>query len=156
MKRNYLRVLSSMILISALFGCSLNKEKFDTDHIEFKIVNSQSTDEFEFYEIEISNHTGFELTYLSFHLGYPIKLPNGSKSNPFVIEGKTDTGIRPINLETGETINFSIHAPIQEVFSNTDLLDFENPSVELKGFVIEGNEEIPFGLSGGLKGLIDS
>jgi hypothetical protein len=35
------------------------------------------------------------------------------------------------------------------------LLDFENPSVELKGYVKEGDKEIPFGISGGLKALLD-
>lgn len=156
MKRNYLIVLCSIILISSLFGCSSNTEQFNTDYIIFRIVDSQLTDEADFYEIEITNKTGFDLSHLSFNLSYPIKQSNGSKSNPFVIEGKTDNGMTLIHLNAGETITFSIHAPIQEVFSNTNLLDFENPSVELKGLIKKGKEEIPFGLSGGLRVIINS
>jgi hypothetical protein len=156
MKKKYLILISSIMLLGVLFGCSTKKEQFNDENIIFNVVNTQSTNEFKSYTIEISNKTGFDLTHLTFTLSYPIKTSNGSKGNPFVVEGEADNSTRPVNLISGETTKFSIFAPINEVFSDTDLLDFENPSVELKGYVREGNNEIPFGMSGGLSVFVDN
>jgi hypothetical protein len=156
MKKKYMILISSIILFGALFACSTKKENFNDENIIFNIVNSESTNEFNSYTIKISNKTGLDLTHLTFNLSYPIKTSNGSKGNPFVVEGKTDNGIRPVNLKSGKTIKYSIFVPIIEVFSDTDLLDFKNPSVDLKGYVREGKKEIPFEISGGLRILVNN
>ncbi|WP_210467936.1 hypothetical protein [Sporosarcina sp. 6E9] len=156
MKKKYLILISSITLILILFGCSTKKEQFNDGNIVFNVVDTQSTNEFQTYRIEISNTTGFDLTHLSFNLSYPIKTSNGSKDNPFVVEGTVDNSAESVNLKSGETTTFSVYAPISEVFSDTNSLDFENPSVKLKGYFKKGDTEIPFGVSGGLNVLIDN
>ncbi len=152
-----IRKLSLIILImllATIFGCSTNQEKFDDENIVFNVVKIEKTADDQYYIIEISNKTRFDLTHLTFNLSYPIKTSNGSKSNPYKVEGKTDS-FRPINLKTGETISFSIYAPITEVFANSNLLDFDNPSINLKGYYKDGKKEIQFGISGGLRVLVN-
>jgi len=107
------------------------------------------------FNIEVKNKTGFELSHLTFYLSYPIITANGTEGNPFVIQGEPDNLVRPVSLEFGDTIQYSIFAPVNKVFSSSDLLDFNNPTVELYGYVKEGKQEIPFGIVGGLeKGAI--
>ncbi|KJS13053.1 MAG: hypothetical protein VR67_05960 [Peptococcaceae bacterium BRH_c8a] len=151
MKKNYLILLSLLLLFFLIVGCSTKEEQFDDKNIIFSVINIQSEEEFKSYTIKLTNKTGFELTHLMLNLSYPIKTSNGTKNNPFMVEGKADNLTRPVNLKTEESIQFSIYAPVKEVFSDTDLLDFENPSIELKGYVKEGNKEIPFKMAGGLK-----
>jgi len=140
-----------LLLFFLIVGCSTKEEQFDDKNIIFSVINIQSEEEFKSYTIKLTNKTGFELTHLMLNLSYPIKTSNGTKNNPFMVEGKADNLTRPVNLKTEESIQFSIYAPVKEVFSDTDLLDFENPSIELKGYVKEGNKEIPFKMAGGLK-----
>ena len=154
MKIKNLCLITLVILLGALYGCSDNKEGFEEENVIFNVINSEATEEYKFYMIEIANYSGFNLTHLSLHLNYPIKTSKGTKSNPYEVEGKTDRTNRPINLEAGETITFSITAPIKEVFANSNLLDFEKPNIELKGYYKDGEEEIPFGISGGINVLI--
>ncbi|WP_101330494.1 hypothetical protein [Halalkalibacillus sediminis] len=59
-------------------------------------------------------------------------------------------------VNIGETITFSIFAPLKDVFANTDSLEFENPSIELKGYVKDEKIEIQFGISGGLGAFDDN
>ncbi|KGR79082.1 hypothetical protein [Ureibacillus manganicus] len=154
MKKRDLSLIALFMLIGTIFGCSANKGEFDDKNIIFNVIKTETATENKFYKIEISNETGFDLTHLTFNLSYPIKTSNGSKSNPYVVEGKTDD-IRPINLKSGEPITFSIYTPIQEVFANSNLLDFENPDIELEGYFKEGQEEIQFGIYGGLSVLVN-
>lgn len=124
------------------------------ENIVFNLVNIESTNEVNSYKIEITNETGFDLTHLILDLSYPIKMKNGSKDNPYTVEGEAENATRPVNLKSGESMNFSVIAPINEVFSDTDLLDFENPIIELQGYSEEGNSEIPFEIGGSLDALV--
>ncbi|MBD7984246.1 hypothetical protein H9649_06625 [Sporosarcina sp. Sa2YVA2] len=151
MKNRLLIILSTVLFV--LVGCSSIKEQFNDGNIVFNVVDTESTNEMQAYTIEIINKTGFDLTHLTFNLSYPIKTSNGSKSNPFGIEGKIDNSTVPVNIKSGEATTFSVFAPIAEVFSDTDLLDFENPSVKLKGYFKGENREIPFAVSGYLNVL---
>jgi hypothetical protein len=144
-------MLICMLLI-AITGCSSGNKSFDDKDISFKLINVEATSEFRSYVIEIKNNAEFELTHLNFYLSYPIKQQSGSKSNPFLIEGKTDK--RPISLMSGESVQFTIFAPIKEVFSDSNLLNFEHPDIDLKGYVKQGNKEIPFQMGGGLEVFI--
>lgn len=150
MKIKNLCFIMLVILLGALYGCSDKSDGFNDENIIFKVLNSEATAEYKSYTIEITNNTGFDLTHLSLNLNYPIKTSKGSKSNPYVVEGKTESTSKPINLKLGEPIVFSITAPIKEVFANSNLLDFENPTIKLEGYYKDGEEEIPFGISGGL------
>lgn len=153
MKKRGLCLIALFMLTSIIFGCSDNKGEFDDKNIIFNVIETEETTEYQLYTIEISNKTGFDLTHLTLNLNYPIKTVNGSKSNPYTIAGETD-GIRPINIKSGETLTFSINAPIQEVFGNSDLLDFKNPNIRLQGYYKKEKEEIQFTISGGLNALV--
>ncbi|SOC41523.1 hypothetical protein [Ureibacillus acetophenoni] len=154
MKKRNVCLIFFVILLGTLFGCSANKESFDDRNISFYIVEKEATAEYESYRFEIANNTGYELTHLIFNLSYPIKELNGSKSNPYEIEGKPVNADLHVNLKSGETMTFLIDAPIKEVFGDTDLLDIEYPNIKLRGYYKDGKEEIPFGISGGLSVLI--
>ena len=153
MKKRYLYMII-LVLLVIIQGCSDNQEEFDDGNIIFEVVNTDETNEYKSYMIEITNNTGFQLTHLSFTLNYPIKTPNGSKSNPYVLEGSTSSN-RPINLNSRETITFSIIAPMNEVFADSTVFDFKNPNIDLKGYYLDGKEEIPFGISGGLSVIVN-
>ncbi|MBD3922933.1 hypothetical protein H8B09_29770 [Paenibacillus sp. PR3] len=105
--------------------------------------------------IEVRNEGQVAIENLNFFLYYPILQPNGSASNPFKIEGRTDTG-RPVHLKPGEKVVYTITAPIKEVFGDSKLLDFDNPDVQLNGIVEEGKEEVPFTMSGGYLRMSDA
>lgn len=151
MKKWHLIMLSYLLILN-LIGCSAKEKHFKDGNIIFNVTNIEADSGHMFYTIEISNKTGFDLTHLTFNLSYPIKEENGSKSNPFVVEAKTESGIRPVNLSSEEKLLFYISAPIKDVFGDSKLLDFENPNVQLKGYYIkEGKEEIPFYMGGGLR-----
>ncbi|MDX1772424.1 MAG: hypothetical protein R3328_12905, partial [Planococcaceae bacterium] len=129
MKYKLLMKITAIIFVSLLVACSPSFDEFNDEKIMFNVVDTISTSEYTSYTIEIKNETGFELTHLIFTMSYPIKISNGNKENPFVIEGKTVNTVKPVTLKSGESIQFSISAPIKEVFSDNDLLDFENPDV---------------------------
>jgi hypothetical protein len=93
--------------------------------------------------------TARTIGYLNLYIYYPIIQSNGSRSNPFKVEGKTNEAT-PIKLKTNEKITFHVYVPIEQVFGKSTLLDFENPSIEFNGFDLEGNKEIPFTLGGNL------
>lgn len=151
MKNYHLFIIALILILSSLFGCSAIKEQFNDEDIILNVINSETTEEYRAYGIELTNKTGFELTHLSMNLSYPIEDPSGSEVNPFVIEGKVDKLPKPINLKSGEAVIFSFLAPIKDVFDDTKTLNFESPNVKLEGYFKKGNEEIPFGMSGGLK-----
>lgn len=155
MEKTYFVLMSLVIVLGSISGCSTKKDQFSDENILFNVINTQTNSEFRSYTIEVSNDTGFDLSHLSFSLSYPIKISNGLKGNPFAIKGITDDTVRPVNLSSGETISYTIFAPINEVFGKTDTLDFENPSVELNGYVKEGDEEVPFGIIRGMSGLVN-
>ncbi|MGO4498788.1 hypothetical protein AB4114_23175 [Paenibacillus sp. 2RAB27] len=147
MRRSILIFL--ILFITFLTSCSPKADnRFNDNDIKISLLNQEINDEYRTYLIEVKNTGILEIKYLNFYLYYPIILANGSKGSPFKIEGKTDIS-KPIKLKSGEKITYTIFAPIKEVFGNSTLLDFDNPSVELNGLVQQGKEEIPFGMSGG-------
>jgi hypothetical protein len=138
-----------ILLITFLTGCSPTEDyRFNDKDIKISLINQENNDEYRTYSIKVKNTGKLEIKYLNFYLYYPVILTNGSKGNPFKIEGKTDIS-KPINLKSGEKITYTIFAPIKEVFGNSKSLDFNDPQVELNGLVQQGKEDIPFGMSGG-------
>ncbi len=138
-----------ILLITFLTGCSPTEDyRINDKDIKISLINQEKNDEYRTYSIEVKNIGKLEIKYLNFYLYYPVILTNGSKGNPFKIEGKTDIS-KPINLKSGEKITYTIFAPIKEVFGNSKSLDFNDPQVELNGLVQQGKEDIPFGMSGG-------
>jgi hypothetical protein len=146
MRRSILILLILFIIL--LTGCSSKDSQFNDNDIKISLINQQSNNEYRTYAIEVKNSGKLEIKNLNFYLYYPVILPNGSKGNPFKIEGKTDIS-KPVNLKSGESISYNIFAPIKEVFGNSKLLDFDDPQIELNGIVQQGKSGIPFGMSGG-------
>ena len=98
MRFKHLIIITAMIFASLLVGCSLDFDEFNDEKILFTVVDTKSTSEYNSYIIEVKNESGFELTHLMFTLNYPIKKLNGTKENPFEIEGKTINTINPVRL----------------------------------------------------------
>ncbi|MCS7463035.1 hypothetical protein N0M98_23180 [Paenibacillus doosanensis] len=145
-------MLSVFVLLIALSGCSTDSGSFNDKDIRFKLVDKQLNSDSRSYSIEIKNSSKFQLTHLHLNLSYPIKQISGAKNNPFVVEGKTEK--RPVHLNSDETANFTIFAPIKEVFANSNTIDIEHPDIELQGFVKAGKQEIPFQIAGELEAII--
>jgi len=98
MKYKLLMKITTMIFVCLLVGCSPSFDEFNDEKIMFNVVDTKSTSEYTSYTIEIKNETGFELTHLMLTMSYPIKKSNGTKENPFEIEGKTINTINPVRL----------------------------------------------------------
>jgi hypothetical protein len=138
-----------ILLVVLMSGCSnSNDAQFNDDDVKIKLIHSDSNDDYNSYSIEVMNEGQVEMRSVNFFLYYPIIQPNGSKGNPFKVEGKPDNG-KPVNLKPGEKVVYSVIAPIKEVFGDSKLLDFKDPQIELNGLVKQGKNEIPFGMSGG-------
>ncbi|SFM39913.1 hypothetical protein SAMN03159341_1313 [Paenibacillus sp. 1_12] len=86
-----------ILLITFLTGCSPTEDyRFNDKDIKISLTNQENNDEYRTYSIEVKNTGKLEIKYLNFYLYYPVILTNGSKGNPFKIEGKTDIS-KPIN-----------------------------------------------------------
>ncbi|MFK7693092.1 hypothetical protein [Paenibacillus sp. HJGM_3] len=146
-------------LIAALFttltSCSIDKDTPLFNHKDLKINLVRAEKDFGawYYDLELQNTGKIEIGFISLFLGYPIKVSNGSKSNPFKVEGATRDA-KPIKLGTNEKITFHVVAPVEEVFGATAALDFDHPSLEIKGYAMKGDQAIPFGISGSLELLV--
>ena len=148
MKRIILFSLGVMAL-SVVSGCATTPQGFDDKDVHFKMVSHQSMSGTEVYTIEVKSTSPLELTHLTMYLNYPIKTSAGLQGNPFILKSRTNKQV--VNLENGQSIQFTFDAPIKEVFGNTQLLDFKHPNIELDGFAKEGSTEIPFGMGGDLR-----
>ncbi|MEF2248052.1 hypothetical protein [Paenibacillus sp. IITD108] len=146
MKHSILAFL--IIFIFVLTACTATDKRFDDNDIEINLLNQEINEEYRTYAIEVKNSGELEIKYLHFYLYYPIIMPNGSKGNPFKIEGKTDIS-HPVILKPGKSINYTFFVPIKEVFGDSKLLDFNDPQIELNGLVQHGKTDVPFGMGGG-------
>lgn len=134
-----------LALLIGLPGCSTPTSHFDDTEIRIRLINSQANDQFRSYGFEIENHGDVTVEHINFYMSFPIKQGSGAKGNPFKIEARTEIN-QPIVLKPDQKVNFTVFAPIKEVFGDSNLLDFEHPSIELKGYVREKG----FSMSGGL------
>ncbi|MBB3132269.1 hypothetical protein FHS19_006998 [Paenibacillus rhizosphaerae] len=138
-----------LLTIVFLSSCSAKElPQFNDKDLKFNLIDSYSDFGNLVYDIEVQNTGKLRIGFLKLYIYYPIKEDNGSRSNPFKIEGKTD--MNPTILETNEKTTFHIYAPIKDVFGDSALLDFENPVINFEGAVLEGDKEIPFSLGGSL------
>lgn len=147
MKKTILVSLGVMVL-SVVSGCSTTPQGFTDKDIHFKMINHQSLNGNEVYTIQVKSTSPLELTYLTMYLTYPIKTPDGTRSNPFLLQGRTTKQL--VTLENGQSVQFTFDAPIHDVFGNSKLLDFRHPDIELDGFTKDGSKETPFGMQGDL------
>ncbi|MFF2479681.1 hypothetical protein [Paenibacillus sp. NPDC058071] len=139
-----------ILFLTILTSCTAKDEgtPFDNNDIKISLLNEEIKDEYRTYSFEVFNTGKLEIKFLNFYLYYPVITTSGSKGNPFKIEGETESS-KPIKLKSGEKIKYTIVAPIKEVFGDSALLNFDNPLVELNGFVQQGKKDIPFSMRGG-------
>ncbi|CAM4480336.1 COG1361 family protein [Paenibacillus tarimensis] len=146
-------LISVLFIILLAAGCSgdlnSNKVQFDDRNMKFTLVASRQDADSMSYTLQIKNEGQFTVRHLRMYLEYPILTELGSKQNPFKMEGKAE-GTGPYHLEPGEEITYRFIAPVQEVFGTYQRLDYDNPAIELKGVVMDGDLEVPFTIGGGM------
>jgi hypothetical protein len=49
-----------------------------------------------------------------------------------------------------QEVILSGYLPVKEVLPDHERFDIDKPDLELKGYVLQGNEEIPFSKGGGI------
>ncbi len=141
-----------VMVLSIVSGCATTPQRFDDKDVHFKMVSHQTISLMsgtDVYTIEVRSTSPLELTHLTMYLSYPIKTSTGLQGNPFLLKGSTNKQV--VNLENGQSIQFTFDAPIEEVFGDTQLLDFKHPDIVLDGFTKEGSREIPFEMGGDLR-----
>lgn len=143
----------SLAMLSGVSGCSTISQRFNDKDVHFKLINHQSLNGSEEFTIQLTSTSPMDLTHLTLYLDYPIKISNGIKENLFAIKGQTNQA--PVNLEKGQSAQFTFYAPIKEVFGDSQALDFKNPEIDLEGCTKEGNKEIPFEIGGALEVFVD-
>jgi len=145
--RKLLIVVALMVLL--LVGCSEQSTYFDDTEIIFTMLNSNSIDGTNSYSIQIENRSELTVSDLHLYLTYDIKTSNGTKENPFKVEGRTNTS-KPVSLKKNESIVFYFTLPIEDIFGDSKLLDFDKSVIKLTGITLRNGEEIPFEIGGNL------
>ncbi|PZD97295.1 hypothetical protein DNH61_02775 [Paenibacillus sambharensis] len=139
-----------IVLIAA--GCSgensRETERFNDRSLKFKLLDSRQNDALASYTLQVKNEGLFTVRHLRMYIDYPILTETGSMYNPYKLEGDAE-GTGPYHLEPGDEITYRFITPVYEVFGEKGL-DYDNPSIELKGVVLEGDSEIPFTITGGM------
>lgn len=140
-------VLLFIILAAFLNGCTTSEgEPFNDNDIKITLINMEEKNDYHSFVIEVKNEGKAEVNNLNLYVYYPILIQNGLKVNPFKVEGIAESG-RPVNLKNGEKVQYTVFAPIKEVFGDSTLLDFDRPGIELKGLIKQAKKEIPFEMS---------
>lgn len=154
--RQRIGLLSTTLIALLLTACSSHDEfpHFDDEDIRFSLIDTLENPPGNLsYTIEVTNQGNVEIGFLRLFLDYPLKQQNGSRSNPFKTEGKTDVG-NPVKLPPNEKAYFYVSAPVADAFGdNVAALDFDHPNIGLDGYVIDGKKTIPFSIHGGLSVL---
>ncbi len=140
-----LMVIATLVF---LISCAVSvDEQFNDNDLKVKLLTSKIREEDQTYVLQVSNEGNIEITNLRLELYYPVLTGNGTKTNPFTLEGRAESNLK-INLKRGEKASFSFYAPVKEVFGDSSLLDFNKPQLKLKGFAIVNKTELPFEKSG--------
>ncbi|WP_027086133.1 hypothetical protein [Cohnella panacarvi] len=145
--------LLMIILVSCTNEETIDPPRFDDRDLRFNLLQSDNSLGLQSYVIEVQNAGKLKIGYLKLYVSYPIKQESGSRSNPFRVEGKTRSN-NPVMLGEGDKAIFQVDAPINDVFGDSALLDFDHPNLNFEGYVLEGDQIIPFGLGGGLELII--
>ncbi|WP_042166547.1 hypothetical protein [Paenibacillus gorillae] len=141
-----------VLCVLALAGCS-SDTSFEVEDIKIKLVALQVKEDYTEYEIEVKNAGKIAVRNLNFYLSFPVITTNGTSENPFKLEGRADLN-RPVVIRPGEQTTYTFRAPIQKVFGDSKLLNFNQPFVDLNGTILYKKKEIPFSKGMGL-GLVE-
>ncbi|GGG60934.1 hypothetical protein [Paenibacillus radicis (ex Gao et al. 2016)] len=143
-----------ILIVLALAGCSSGSRLiFEDEDIKIKLTAFQVKEDYTEYEIEVKNDGKVEVRNLNFYLSFPVITTSGTSENPFKLEGRTGRD-RPVVLSPGEKTIYTFKAPIQKVFGDSKLLNFNQPFVDLNGTILYKKKEIPFSKGMGL-GLVE-
>ncbi|MFD2042740.1 hypothetical protein ACFSTA_00290 [Ornithinibacillus salinisoli] len=137
MKKKCTVLISFIIMLGVIVGCSAKAESFDDENIIFKLADTEPTAK----AIEITNKTGFDLVNLTLKISYPVNKNNKT-------ETETIKSIEEFKIVSGETKEISIQLAPNEGIEATDL------EVDLQGNVVKRNEKVPFKIGGALSALV--
>lgn len=145
-----------LALLTILLASCANEDtkeppRFKDEDLRFDLIQSDNDLGNRSYVIEVQNTGKLRIGYLKLYISYPTE----HGSNPFKVEGKTNTN-KPVMLGEGEKATFQVYAPVQDVFGNSTSLDFDRPNLDFEGYVLEGEQAIPFGLGGDLDAILRS
>ncbi|ERN51511.1 hypothetical protein [Alkalihalophilus marmarensis] len=132
-----------MILLIVIVGCS-NKSEIrieDIEKIQLDLVEIQNMDDGTEYHIKLLNESDYVIKQNIVHFEYPIKLDNGIKENKYKIEATNNR----LNIQPDEEVMLYVFAPF-EGMSENQTLALDDPSVMLKGYLEEVNEEYMFSI----------
>lgn len=144
-------IMITLVILSFSFGCAKStfSQQFDDSQILVSLKKSQELDTGTAYTFQLTNKTKFTLKHLRLSVSYPINQNNSSRSNPFKVELSSQNGNSEI-VKPGQEVIFSGYVPVKEVLTDPARFNFNKPDLEMKGYVLQGDEEIPFGKSGGI------
>lgn len=144
-------ILITLVILTFSFGCAKStfSQQFDDNQILVNLQKTQELDTGTAYTFQLTNKTKFTLKHLRLSVSYPINQNNSSKYNPFKVELAGQNGNSEI-VKPGQEVIFSGYVPVKEVLTDPARFNFNKPDLEMKGYVLQGNEEIPFGKSGGI------
>jgi hypothetical protein len=154
MKINRKTVFSILVVMCCIFtwGCS-SKEKVsfnDVDNIRLELIEQKEDINGMSYKLRIQNRSSQVIKQNIVFLSYPIKTDNGSRSNNFKIEAMNNK----LNIQPGEEVILLVLAP-REMYEGNDMIDIENPNIEIKGFINEVTASTVFHKSGGYRAMKD-
>lgn len=144
-------IMMTLVILTFSFGCSKStfSQQFDDSQIITSLQKTSELDTGMTFTFQVINKTKFTLKHLRLSVSYPINQNNSSRYNPFKVELSSQNG----NSETvkpGQEVIFSGYVPAKEVLNDPARFDINKPDLEMKGYVLQGNEEIPFTRSGGM------
>lgn len=128
-------------------GCAVRSNapfNFDANKVEIKIAGVQKMPGGLAYQLILRNNSGYSLKHTEVFLSYAISdTRGGMKDNPFKVLAQSPAGLTNI-IKPGEVCNFTVFAPIAEVFGDNGRLDFAHPFLEVRGYVLNGRDEMFF------------
>ena len=132
----------------ALVGCKRNKNNlntFEMDNIHLKVLSEKELDQVKVYSIELSNQTDHVIVQNEVYLSYPLINMTQSKQNDLVVRGRNNK----LNIKQNEKVLLDFYIPRNIL--NTQMIDYENPHMEIIGYSDEVTDKHRFQKSGDLK-----
>lgn len=133
-------------------GCS-NKEEFSPEEINnIKLVLKERKEDRDgtHFTLKLQNNSKYTIVQNNVYLSFPIKTENGSKSNDYKIEAKQNK----LHIKPGEELLLSVYTS-KEMYEGNNKIDFENPNIEIKGYLDEMTETNLFYKGGGYSAMVD-
>ncbi|WP_422657535.1 hypothetical protein ACK8P5_17470 [Paenibacillus sp. EC2-1] len=133
-------------------GCS-NKEEISPEEINnIRLVLKERKEDRDGtrFTLRLQNNSKYTIVQNNVYLSFPIKIENGSKSNDYKIEAKQNK----LHIKPGEEVMLTVYTA-KEMYEGNNKIDFENPNIEIKGYLDEMTETNLFYKGGGYSAMVD-